>query len=719
MQPADYYRFLATALPPAELADAAWRRLRRTTLRQLHAVSGGASPAPDLAVALQSLNLEEVAERLKGLRAGRGPLEPNELQEARRLIKDHLPGHAKAVCERADRVLDGDLYLFGAWRPHARGELSPGIAATDWRRDPLHGGQSSQRLARDIDRDAVGTDARAVWEAARLAHVVWLAQAHVVAGLAGTEEARGTKERGLYARAAALHVRDFIATQPVGRGIHWTCPMEAALRVMHLSMATLLLRSSPDLDAQFWVEAAQAIWQHAKHLEIELEDAQAVPGNHLLADLAGLATVGLLFPELPEAMPWRAWALPAFARELVRQTGDDGFAFEASLPYHRLATELGLWVQALARRQGLSLGAPALGRLWRMCDVVERTTLADGKLPNLGDNDSSHGFSFVPRPALDGAHVTALRAALGGPGLCARVEPEALWLGGLAGLRRNVALASTALGPPRPAADAYAAGGLAVLQGDQGRSVTLWAGENGQRGLGGHAHNDKLSSEICLLGRRVTVDSGCPVYLCDPEERDRYRGTAAHPTVQVDHLEQAPIPAGRPFLLPDVARAHLLGVEARRALGEHRGYWRLRPPVLHRREVALPERLAAVVVTDRLLGEGAHVADVLWPLATRALTLREATATERALLDRLEALSVGEGRFDPARVVVLDGDDGRPFALCAVASELPFDLSVVESTWSPGYGERHSNRTVRVTVRAQLPLVVTTAFVALSDASVQ
>lgn len=687
----------------------------------------GAGRVPDLVRALALSSADELAGRLRGTRAARGPLEPNEVPTARDLLDRHLPEHAQAVVERADRILAGELWLFGAWRPHARGELVPGVAAVDWTRDPLSGTaavEESATVRRKGGREAsvqprdrtswaplLRPDPRSIWEAGRLAHVLWLAQADVVQGFFGTERSRGAREPGLYARALALHVRDFVATQPVGAAPHWTSPMEVALRAIHLALALLYVRTSPELDATFLVEAAEALWQHGRFLALELEDGQAVPGNHLLADLAGLSVLGLAFPELPGALRWRAKALPAFGEALLRQTSADGFAFEASLPYHRFATELGLVVQALARRQGTGLGPDALARLWKMAGVIERATLADGRLANLGDNDSSHAFLVEPRAALDGSQVVALAAGLGAPVLPSGIAPESLWIGGLAGLRRNLAVLSEP-DRRRPGARSFQADGLVVLDDGRGRSATLWAGANGQRGLGGHAHNDKLACEVCLGGRRLVIDPGCPVYLGDPEERDRYRSTRAHPTLSVDGMEQAPLPHGAPFLLPEGAGAKLIEVGSDHAAGEHRGYARLRPGAIHRREVALPPGMPAVVVTDRLVGEGAHVAEIVWPLAWREVALREPTVEERAVLQALEALPVGEGRFGSERVAVLS-EAGRAVALLAFASEAPFELTLVESTYSVGYGERECGRILRVTVRAQLPIAVTSVLVAL------
>ena len=715
LQGAAYYRFLASALPTSELGQAVWRRLRREASRRVRHLLPRHDNVPKIVHDLGLTSQDDFAQRMRDSRAGRGPIEPNERADARSLIATHLPSMARECCARGDAVLSGELFLFGKWREHARGELAPGIAALDWTRDPLHGAHASNAPSEMIDRDATGTDSRATWEAARFAHVYWLAQAHTVAGLAGSEESRGAREPGIYARALVLHVRDFLATQPVGRGIHWTCPMEAALRVMHLAPALLLIRDSMELDAPFWAEAAQALVDHGRFIDEELEDAQTVPGNHLLADLAGLATLGCLFPELPGAMGWREHALPAFGEELLRQSTDEGLAFEASLPYHRFSTELGLVVQAFARRQGMTLDAPVLQRLWKMCEVVEAATLPDRKLANIGDNDSSRAFSATAIGALATAHIPSLRAALGGPGTATSIEPEALWLGGLSGLRRNV-LQVSPYAPTERGPSHFQASGFAVLTASNGRGATLWAGDNGQHGLGGHAHNDKLSCEIVLGGRRFVADAGCPVYVADPAERDRYRSTARHATVEVDNLEQSPMPIGRPFLLPDAARATLLRVADHAAWGEHHGYRRVRPAVLHQRELVVPPEADAILVTDRLSGEGAHIVDVRWPFSSRLAELRRATGDEREAIERIEELPFGEGRFDTERVIALGwAEEQGPCALLAIASEQPWEAALTESCWSPGYGERVSSLTLKVRFRTQLPLAVTSAFIWLGS----
>lgn len=700
MEQAEYYGWLVSTLPARNLAVAAARKLRRRALTQARDLIKPFQRPFNIVQALGVPSFEALANRVRENDVGLHPFEPRDRQRARAVATAHFPTHAQETLERADRVLAGMLPLFGKYRFHARGILENDIRAIDWACDPLRGTQAPDLPSTDLRLDAPGLDARAIWEAGRCAHLVTLAQAHLLAGLPGTEGARGEATPGVYARALSLHLRDFATTQPLGRGIHWTCAMEAALRAVNIAYALSLLRDEETFGGGFWADALTLLVEHLDFVEENLEDTQAVPGNHLLSNLAALAIVPLLFPELPDALERRHEAVEAFASELLDQTTDEGLSFESSTAYHRFVTELVLFVEICARRQGLTLGAPALKRLTLMCDVVEGATMADGRLPQVGDNDASFAFSFVEREPLDGTPIAALRAGLG-LGRVRAPTPEALWLLGGMGVQGLEEIVDDA-----PSPQAFSASGLAVLTtGD--RSVSLWAGRNGQLGLGGHAHNDKLAAEVVIRGVRVCVDPGSPVYFANRAERDSYRSTAAHPTVRVDGLEQSPIPKGRTFLLPDTCNARLLRASRDGAEGEHRGFDTLKPGVVHRREVSLPPGLQAVSVVDRLLGEGEHVVEVIWPLAVGDIVEREANERERALLERLQGLD-GEGRFNPKRVFSLGT---RPEVFLAVATEQPYEARVDVSHWSPGYGRRLEGRTLRLLFHGGLPLSCTTVFV--------
>ncbi|MFH2035104.1 MAG: alginate lyase family protein [Candidatus Zixiibacteriota bacterium] len=61
---------------------------------------------------------------------------------------------------------------------------------------------------------------------------------------------------------------------------------------------------------------------------------------------------------------------------------------------------------------------------------------------------------------------------------------------------------------------------------------------NGQKGLGGHGHNDKLSFELNIDGNDIIVDPGTYLYTPLPEYRNRFRSAKCHSTTVINNEEQ-------------------------------------------------------------------------------------------------------------------------------------------------------------------------------------
>ncbi len=213
-------------------------------------------------------------------------------------------------------------------------------------------------------------------------------------------------------------------------------------------------------------------------------------------------------------------------------------------------------------------------------------------------------------------------------------------------------------------------------------------GPNGQRGLGGHDHNDKLSLELRVSGALAIADPGMPCYGRDPAMRDAFRATGAHATVVVDGLEQAPLPGNRIFALPEAAHARLLevahGGEAERLVGEHRGYLG-RAGVIHRREIRVTAE--GLTVVDRLLGAGTHAVELRWPLAHAAPRLRPLAPGEVARLERLARLAGLRSGLSPrpAAIEVPLGIAGR--LLLAFLLPPGLEAAVTPARRAPGYGQ--------------------------------
>ena len=157
----------------------------------------------------------------------------------------------------------------------------------------------------------------------------------------------------------------------------------------------------------------------------------------------------------------------------------------------------------------------------------------DGCEPAFGDGDDARLLPMVRVPRASTAYLLPVGAALfGDPELRAPGQPlseEALWLAGAEARQVWRWLPST----PAPSSAAFATGGVHVLRSEHWQ-VALRSGSYGQKGVGGHAHDDQLALVAWLDGAPLVVDAGTARYAADMVLRDRFRGTAAHSTVIID-----------------------------------------------------------------------------------------------------------------------------------------------------------------------------------------
>lgn len=696
----DYFRYLARTVPPQRLAAAAARRLWRGARRP----ASQAATDEEILAAFQARSPAMLPRRLAAPVPGPwGFASPPAVASTARTLRSRLPQEAEAAVARAEAALDRRCTVFGrevvlpgAERkvPHATGDHR----AIDWEVCPISGAR--------FDGEAVpdGADIKFPWAVGRLDEVVHLACGAVLT--AGQPERART-----FADAAIDRVLD-LASAP--HGVQWTCAMEVALRAANVAIALRLLAGHPALEAR--PEALLAILRslsaHVRCVEAHLEDTVAVPNNHLVSDLVGIAVVGALLPRLPGAAQSARAALRRLERELFAQTLPDGFCFEGSVPYHRLAVEL--WT--LAHLSAVSLTAPfgreARERLAAMFGATRELVDRSGRAPQIGDNDSGRAWPFAPRDPQEQAYLLPVGAALFERQELhlGRANAELVWLLGAWGVRR---LERVPRGTP-PLDSGLSHAGIYVLR-SRRIACAMAAGPNGTGGTGTHGHNDKLGVEIRVDGRLVVADPGTGSYTGDPALRNRMRGTAAHSTLLVEGEEQQPLPASRPFALPDTAQARCLRFVSDRnrasVICEHRGYERLPSRVVHQREVVLDRTAEWLVIRDRLDGTG-HVsaqARFLVPGEARVRPLRE---RERALL---RAAASSAEAWDCEHAVEI-GPSSAPVALLvgAGAADAPF---IEESLYARGYGETQHALHVCFPIACALPSLFTVALLPMAGAA--
>ncbi len=686
-----YYGFLATRLAPGHLLATAARRAAKLARNRL---------APPLAPSRERLldvlgcdGASALARLLARPRPGRPPWTPGSLRDA---LERHAPGEIERAIARAEDAAAGRVSVFGSVV-----DVSRRGGGTDWQLDPLHGGRFSAWAPSAALPDTPGLDVKMAWAIGRGEQWVALAQGAVLD--------RG--RAGAFAAALSASVRDFAVENPVGNGAHWSSAMEAGLRAWNLALALWLLAgcgTPPDPDLA--VEAARLLVATGRFVLAYLEDDAAVPNNHLPANWLGVLACAEALPEWPETPRWRALALAGLATAIRDQVHEDGTSFEGSVPYQRLAVEIFSAGAILAHAARRPLRGDYLRRLAALFRSTRSLLASSGELPQIGDNDSGRVLALRERGPTEGGYLLPLGAAIvRDPSLLvrrgARDGAEVAWLLG------PKALASiAAMRPGRPAGSAsFPSGGFHALR--RGRlELFVSCGANGQRGIGGHSHNDKLAFELFADGALAVCDPGSPSYTGDPDLRNAFRSTRAHATVAVDALEQAPILTDRLFALPDVSGARLLAFEpggaAARFCGEHRGF--ARSGVVHRREIAVAE--LGVAVVDRLLGGGPHDIELRWPFAAASASLRPIRAEEEPALARLALAARLRAAIDPDHAIEVSlGRAGRLLVAFAVPSGLVPRLG--PSLRSPGYGRLADATTALVSGRLACPASLATLFV--------
>jgi hypothetical protein len=547
---------------------------------------------------LAAIGATSRADGLRRLRDRHAPpffVAPEQASALASTFREKFPAQAESIVSAADRALRHEAELLGSGPV----DLGPEI---DWHRD-FKSGHVFPRV--HFSRVPIlglvgGADVKVPWELSRGQHLVTLGQAYWLTG----DEA--------YAREVREQVVSWIAANPADVGCNWFSAMEVAIRAANWAWAYAFIRYAPSCDDEFLLVLFRSLADHGRHIEENLEKTPAFAGNHYLADLLGLAYLGLLFPELPRAERWRAFALAELEREVIRQTRPDGANFEASIPYHRLATELFLFPYLLYAANGTKPSAAYAERLAGMIDFVFHVLTTGGHAPAVGDGDDGRVHVLGDLPVPDHRYLPAIGAALFDRPEWRQADPGAgafaFWtLAGLPGFDWTKAVAENA---ERPASKAFADAGVYVMR--RGEIVLVAdAGDVGQDGRGGHAHHDALAVTLAVGDTWVLRDPGTGVYTGDPARRNLMRGVALHNTVQVDGVEQGTLP-GELFLLggeakPTVERWETT-VRFDRLVAFHDGYARrgIARPVRHAREIYFDKEIGFFRITDTLTGKGVH-----------------------------------------------------------------------------------------------------------------
>jgi hypothetical protein len=534
-----------------------------------------------------------------------------DLATTARLQRQIFPKEAGPLIREAERIANEH-----SWPLLGFGEKCFGEGEIQWSRDPLSGFDWPLSYHADINliRND-GSDARVVWELNRCAHFITLGRAYAISS------------NDKLSDAFFRQIESWRAQNPVARGVNWNCAMEVGLRAMNLLGAFALFLRAPQMDEIALKEFLKTLDQHGAHIRRNLEFSHIATSNHYLADVVGLLWIGLLLPELAAAREWREFGFRELLNEMDKQLLPDGADYEASTGYHRLKVELFLYSFMLCHLNGLEIEEKYWSNLRAMIEYLRAYLRPDGRAPLIGDSDSGQVFPIVKRAGNDHAYVLALGAAVfqeprfkigthasgvqqdNGAGQTTQhaggVRTELLWLLGQQGMSDYDALTASEAGGSCAFPDA----GVRLLRhGDL--YLHFNAGGIGVNGRGSHGHNDALSIEVSAGGTAFIVDPGSYVYTANLHERNLFRSTAYHSTVQVDGAEQNTIDERVPFVIGNEAQPRVLAWEttadADLVVAEQNGYRRLSHPITHRRTIKFDKRKRFWLIQDDLTGQGSH-----------------------------------------------------------------------------------------------------------------
>lgn len=489
----------------------------------------------------------------------------------------------------AHHSTEGRILCFGRWI----GDYGNPI---DWQRNPCSGATwNANAHWTEVLRDesSVG-DVKLTWEVGRFPHAFLMARA--AAFRPHTASSLGD--------AFARQVRHFVASNPVGYGVHWVSGQEVAIRLLAWLFAAGVFQ---DLGIPLG-DMTRVLHDGTSYLFQYREFArQCVPNNHVISEALALYIFGGLFGSSSEGMKWHRDGKQVLEREADKQVYGDGGYIQQSHNYHRMAMQLYLWAVSFAQANGKSVPEPWLRAMGKSLDfLVAQQNHEDGRLPNYGSNDGALPFALSTcdysdfRPALQALSIAVRRERIYPPGPW---DEEAAWLFGPAVLDLPLRQVSrTSVSFPQT--------GFHVLRGrDAGSFAVFRCGSLRAR----FSQMDMLHLDVWWRGYNVLADGGSYLYNGPERWHNYFLRTGSHNTVQIDGQEQ--MKHTRRFKLVGWTKSRLLRFEDAAEYsvveGEHFGFRRGTNGTVHRRSVLfLKDDLW--VVADHLLGTSVHAARLHW-----------------------------------------------------------------------------------------------------------
>lgn len=439
-----------------------------------------------------------------------------------------------------------------------------------------------------------------VLELNRFRQAIWLGKAYWIS----RSEAHADKFKEL--------VVDWISKNPVGRGLNWTMPGEAAIRALNLIVGLLYFMKSTHLDEAFISRLLALLYEHGIFIRRNFELHRDNIGGRFAA-LAGMLCIGILFYDTKDGKRWVEFARREIEYEVHENISDDGTVQGTPFEDHCLATEALAVAHVLMKLNGYPISAGFKVRLENMFHFIATATMRDGTVPLDGKTRGARIFRMSSKMELnDHRGLLAAGAAIFGSAEARTAaggfsELALLLLGG-EGFEKYSAIAEGAT----ISSAIYRQSGFAFMRSEKDfASFNFRQSRNSKENSG---HNDLLSFTIAGKNQFI-VDRMC----CSSPDLtlgNRFDLTIAHNTLLIDGIEQADFtgPGGRGSVRPE-----LLGWQTGEEQDSVEAQYHLRSGnagiLTHKRDITFNKHQRTFRVEDDLLGEGEHVIDMAFHFA--------------------------------------------------------------------------------------------------------
>lgn len=496
-------------------------------------------------------------------------------------------GTRNEIIQYANKICNHVFDLLGS------GEVNLG-RKIDWDCDFKSGfswPKKYHRLLKLVDYSN-NADVKVPWELSRFQHFSALGQAY---WLTNDEK---------YPEEFKSQIDLWIEENPYLIGVNWACAMDIAIRAVNMVIAYYYFKDSQVLSCAFWDKYFQLLYMSGKYIEGNLECGKDNHGNnHYISDLIGLVWLGIFFKDLnKETKSWLKMGMGGLILEMGYQINPEGTDFEGSIPYHFLVTEMYLSTTIFSEMNGINYPLWYKERLEKMCEFIMFYTKPNGLSPQVGDADDGRLYllsNFYINEKRDHRHILGIAGEyFKRPDLkyyAGNKLEDCFWL-----LKSN----SVSTNPPDNSIilRSYDQMGYYIIRDNQ-VYIIIRCGCIGQNGMGGHSHNDQLSFELNILGNDIFIDPGTYVYTANVKERNKFRSTSFHNTLQIDNAEQNISDEESAFMLLD--RTHSVLKEFKKYddkvifIGQHEGFLQ-KYGVTYTRKIIYNFKEHEILINDQL-----------------------------------------------------------------------------------------------------------------------